>query len=149
MAKKRIIPKLQLMSSKLNPDRMALVTTVNFEEVIEIGDPVSQARIYEAQAVDELIFVDLNYYKNDSYQRELIYKVMRQTAQEIFLPITIGGNVRSVEDFRLFLQNGADKVSINSVAIDKPVIVEEAAAIFGSQCVVVSIDFKRTYGVNF
>lgn len=142
MAKKRIIPKLQLMPSKFSSGRMALVTTVNFDKVIEIGDPTSQARIYEAQAVDELIFVDLSLYRGESYNKEIITKVIRKASEEIFLPITIGGNVTSINDFRLLLNNGADKIAINTAAIETPSFIAEAADRYGSQCVVVSIDFK-------
>ena len=142
MAKKRLIPKLQLMPSNLISGKMSLVTTVEFSRVIEIGDPVSQAKIYESQAVDELIFVDLSNSKklnSNSFTVDLLNAV----AKEVFLPLTIGGGVNSLDDFSLFLNNGADKVSINSEALANPQLITDAAKLFGSQCVVVSIDYKK------
>lgn len=141
MAKKRIIPKLQLMPSKLNNGAMALVTTVGFNKVIEIGDPVSQAKIYEAQVADELIFVDLSHSKTNE-NKHILIDVLQATAKEVFLPLTIGGGVRTVDDFRLLLQNGADKISVNSHALANPQLIADAAKLFGAQCVVVSIDYK-------
>lgn len=150
MAKKRLIPKLQLLPSKLVPGSMSLVTTRQFKNEIEVGDPVSQAKIYEAQAVDELVFADLSYSRGVG-NKEAIVKVIRKVAEEIFLPITIGGGVKEIEDFRILLNNGADKVSINSAALDKPELISNASKLFGSQCVVVSIDYRQeedgTYAV--
>jgi len=119
---------------------MVLVTTVRFGEAIEIGDPVSQAKIYEAQAADELIFVDLDASSED---RGTLVDVVRQAAEEIFMPFTVGGGVRSTEDFRLLLSNGADKVSINTAAVEEPDLIGKAAGIFGDQCVVLSIDYRH------
>ena len=116
------------------------VTTVAFQETIEVGDPVSQAKIYEAQATDELIFLDLDASKES---RRPLVDVIRRTAREIFMPFTVGGGIRSTEDFRLLLSNGADKVSINTAAVEDPSLVEKAADAFGSQCVVVSIDYRN------
>lgn len=141
MAKKRIIPKLQLMPSKLNSGMMSLVTTVGFSKIIEIGSPVSQAKIYEAQAADELIFIDLSPSKGLG-SKDLLIDILREAAEEIFLPLTIGGGVSTVDDFRLLLQNGADKISINTAALENPKLIQEASKLFGSQCVVVSIDYK-------
>jgi len=142
MAKKRLIPKLQLMPSNLNLGRMSLVTTVEFSNVIEIGDPISQAKIYESQAVDELIFVDLSHSKKLN-KKNFAINLLNAVAKEVFLPFTIGGGVNSVDDFRMFLNNGADKVSINSSALTNPQLITDAANYFGSQCVVVSIDYKK------
>jgi cyclase len=121
--------------------RMVLVTTIQFDEVIEIGDPVSQAKIYEAQAADELIFLDLD---ASSENRDTLIDVVKRSAEEIFMPFTVGGGVRSVEDFRKLLSCGADKVSINTAAVETPGLINEAAGMFGSQCVVVCIDYKKT-----
>jgi cyclase len=143
MAKARLIPKLQLLPSKVDPTRLSLVTTVNFSKVIEIGDPISQAKIYEAQAVDELIFVNLSPYKGE-FDLEKEAKVIRRAAEEVFLPLTIGGGVKSVEDFRKLLQNGADKVSINTSAFHDVELISRAADRYGAQCVVVSIDYRLT-----
>lgn len=138
--KRRIIPKLLLKASRIGVGRrMVLVTTVGFERTIEVGDPVSQAKIYEAQAADELIFLDLDASKES---RQPLIDVVHRAAEEIFMPITVGGGVRSTDDFRLLLSNGADKVSINSAAVEEPSLVRTAADAFGAQCVVVSIDYR-------
>ncbi|MGC9976221.1 MAG: HisA/HisF-related TIM barrel protein, partial [Syntrophales bacterium] len=141
MLKRRLIPKLQMKASSFGKSsRMVLVTTRQFTEVIEIGDPVSQAKIYEAQAADELIFVDLD---ASSQYRLAAVDVVRQAAEEIFMPITVGGGVRSLEDFRVLLNNGADKVSINTAAVEIPDLINQASAAFGTQCVVLSIDYRK------
>lgn len=141
MLKRRLIPKLQMKSRRFaDVTRMVLVTTVQFSEVVAIGDPISQAKIYEAQAADELIFLDLD---ASSGNREIVIDIVRKAAEHIFMPFTVGGGVRSVSDFRKLLLNGADKVSINTAAIDNPNLINEASGIFGAQCVVVSIDYRR------
>jgi imidazole glycerol-phosphate synthase subunit HisF len=142
VAKKRVIPKLQLMPSVYSEGNMSLVTTVEFDKIIEIGDPVSQAKIYEAQLVDELFFVDLSHSKGEK-KGDLLLDILRTTAKEVFLPLTIGGGVKTLEHFRSLLMNGADKISINTVSLENPKIISDAAKVFGSQCVVVSIDYKR------
>ena len=140
MLKRRLIPKLQLKAVQLGGrERMILVTTVQFDHVVEIGDPISQAKIYQAQAADELIFVDLD---ATNHQRGTMVEIVRKAAAEIFMPITVGGGVQSIDDFRLMLQSGADKVSVNSAAVHQQGLIEEASRVFGAQCVVVSIDFK-------
>jgi imidazole glycerol-phosphate synthase subunit HisF len=141
MLKRRLVPKLQLKAVELGGrERMILVTTVQFDHVVEIGDPISQAKIYQAQSADELIFVDLD---ATNHQRGTMVEILCKAAAEIFMPITVGGGVQSIEDFRLMLQSGADKVSINTAAVHKLGLIEEASAMFGAQCVVVSIDFRR------
>lgn len=141
MLKRRLIPKLQLKASRFgDAGRMVLVTTIRFGEVVEIGDPVSQAKIYQAQAVDELIFLDLD---ASSDSREPLVGVVRKAAEEIFMPFTVGGGVRSVADFRTLLSNGADKVSINTAGVENPGLISEASEAFGAQCVVLSIDYRR------
>ena len=140
MLKRRLIPKLQMKQSRFGTEQMVLVTTVQFDKVVEVGDPVSQAKIYQAQAADELIFLDLDATPNS---RKPMAKIMRKAAEEIFMPMTIGGGVKSIEDFRLMLENGADKVAINTSAIETPTLITEASERFGAQCVVVSIDFKQ------
>lgn len=119
---------------------MVLVTTVGFDTTIEIGDPVSQAKIYEAQAADELIFVDLD---ATSENRPPDIAVIRKAAEELCTPLTIGGGVRSIDDFSTLLQSGADKIAINAAAISNPSLITAAATKFGAQCVVVSIDFRK------
>ena len=141
MLKCRLIPKLQMKESRFGfSSRMVLVTTIQFKEVIEIGDPVSQAKIYEAQAADELVFLDLD---ASAQNRQTMVDVVRRAAEEIFMPFTVGGGVRSIADFRRLLSNGADKVSINTAAVETPDLIDEASATFGAQCVVLSIDYRQ------
>lgn len=141
MLQRRLIPKLQLKAVQLGGrERMVLVTTVQFGRVREVGDPISQAKIYEAQAADELVFLDLD---ATAHQRGTMVQVVRQAAEQIFMPITVGGGVHTVADFRELLSSGADKVSINTAALRNPALISEAAGMFGAQCVVVSVDFKR------
>ena len=142
MLKRRLIPKLQMKPTRFGSrSRMVLVTTIGFGEVIEIGDPVSQAKIYEAQAADELIFLDLD---ASSENRETLVDVVKKSAEEIFMPFTVGGGVKTIEDFRKLLSNGADKVSINTAAVENPALIDKASEVFGAQCVVVSIDYRKT-----
>lgn len=141
MLKRRLIPKLQLRSMRLgDAERMVLVTTVRFGHTIQVGDPISQAKIYEAQTADELIFIDLD---ATSQSRPTMARIVEKAAEEIFMPLTVGGGVRSLGDFRTLLLSGADKVSINTAAIEDPALIERASAVFGAQCVVVSIDCRR------
>jgi len=140
MLKRRLIPKLQMKATRIGPiTGMVLVTTIQFGDFIEIGDPVSQAKIYEAQAADELIFLDLN---ASLENRETFTEVVRKAAEEIFMPITVGGGVRCSADFRKLLSNGADKVCINTAAVENPDLINEASDMFGVQCVVLSIDYR-------
>ena len=142
MLKKRLIPKLLLKKRQVGAlSRMVLVTTRAFDQVIEIGDPISQAKIYEAQFADELIFLNLDATPIDA-DAPLI-ELLRRAASETFMPIAVGGGVRSTADFDVLLDNGADKVCVNSGAIADPSLIERAAAIFGAQCVVVSIDYRH------
>ena len=120
-------------------NQLALVTTINFDKVITIGDPISQAKIFEAQAADELIFLDLDARNNN---RNPIIEIIREASEEIFMPFTVGGGVNNLEDFRLLLSNGADKISINTSAVENPELIIEAAKVFGSSTVVVSIDYR-------
>ena len=140
MLKRRLIPKLQIKQTRNGTaPRMVLVTTIRFEDFIEIGDPISQAKIYEAQAADELIFLDLD---ASLQQRATLTELVGRAAEEIFMPITVGGGVRSCEDFRQLLASGADKVSINTIAVEEPGLIRRASDKFGAQCVVLSIDYR-------
>lgn len=133
MLAKRIIPCLDVRNGKV-------VKGVNFEGVKDIGDPVQCAYEYNLQGADELVFYDIT----ASHEgRGLFLDVVEQTAKKVFVPLCVGGGVSSVEDFRKTLRAGADKVSINSSAVKNPQLISDAAAIFGSQCVVVGIDAKR------
>ena len=141
MLNRRLIPKLQLKARRFGAvERMVLVTTVGFEQVIEVGDPISQAKIYEAQAADELIFIDLD---ATHHQRATMADVVRKAAEQIFMPITVGGGVAALSDFRLLLSSGADKVAVNSAAVTNPGLLQEASEAFGAQCVVLSIDYRQ------
>lgn len=140
MLKKRLIPKLQVVTSDMGAgDRMILVTTRQFNEIIPVGDPVSQAKIYESQAADELMLLDI---RPDPARRPALLEVLRRLSAEIFMPFTVGGGVKQLDDIRLLLSNGADKVSINSAAVHSPELISAASDHFGAQCVVVSIDYK-------
>jgi imidazole glycerol-phosphate synthase subunit HisF len=141
MLKRRLIPKLQLKLSKVGAKpQLVLVTTVGFEKIIEIGNPVSQAKIYESQSADELIFLDLD---ANSHDRGFVINVIREAAEQIFIPFTVGGGIKTVDDIRILLSNGADKVSINTAAVLNSKLISEASEKFGAQCVVISIDYNK------
>jgi cyclase len=134
MLKMRVIPCLDVKDGRV-------VKGVNFVDLIDAGDPVEQARIYDREGADELTFLDIT---ASSENRDTIYDVVRRTAEQVFMPLTVGGGVRVVEDIRKLLLAGADKVSINTAAVHRPEFVREGAEKFGSQCIVVAIDAKRT-----
>lgn len=140
MSKLRLIPKLQLKPSEANPKRLVLVVSKQFQEYTEIGDPVSQAKIFQDQAADELCFVNID--KNAKDELSKLAEVIKRVSEVIFMPLTVGGGVRNIEDFRLLLNNGADKVLINTITYENPTLITEASETYGAQCVVVSIDFK-------
>ncbi len=133
MLKTRIIPCLDV-------DKGRVVKGVNFVDLVDAGDPVEQAKVYDAAGADELTFLDITASHED---RETIFDVVAQTAEQCFMPVTVGGGVRTVDDIRKLLLAGADKVSINSAAIANPEFVREAALKFGSQCIVVAVDAKK------
>jgi cyclase len=134
MLKMRIIPCLDVKDGRV-------VKGVNFVDLIDAGDPVEQAKIYDCAGADELTFLDIT---ASSDNRDTIYDVVRRTAEQCFMPLTVGGGVRSNDDIRKLLLAGADKVSINTAAVHRPEFVREAAEKFGSQCIVVAIDAKQT-----
>ena len=141
MVKKRLIPKLLIKHRTLGRKvRPVLVTTRDFTHVVEVGDPVSQAKIYEAQLADELVV--LNIHGTPIAEDELMLDLIERLATETFMPLSVGGGVRCIEDFARLLERGADKVSINTAALDQPDLISAAAARYGAQCVVVSIDFR-------
>lgn len=144
MAKRRIIPKLQLRESSILPDELVLVTTKKYKNFLEIGSPVSQAKIYEAQCIDELILLYLSPSKGKHDNKDLFLKTLRALSSEVFIPLGVGGGIEHIDDIKILLQNGADKVVINSIAHKSPEFVRKAANRFGSQCIVVSIDFRLT-----
>ncbi len=124
----------------LDVDAGRVVKGVNFTGLQDAGDPVELAHRYDAEGADELVFLDITASSSD---RETTYDVVRRTAEEVFIPLTVGGGVRSVEDFDTLLRAGADKVSLNTAAIARPQLIDEAASIFGAQCVVLSVDARR------
>ncbi|HIY19012.1 MAG TPA: imidazole glycerol phosphate synthase subunit HisF, partial [Candidatus Blautia avistercoris] len=113
---------------------------VNFVDLQDAGDPVEIAKAYDAAGADELVFLDIT---ASNEGRKTVVDMVREVAANVFIPFTVGGGIRSVEDFRTLLREGADKISVNSSAIDRPALITEAANKFGSQCVVVAIDAKR------
>jgi cyclase len=128
----------------LDVDAGRVVKGVNFVDLRDAGDPVEMARVYDAEGADELVFLDITASSGD---RETTYDVVRRTAEQVFIPLTVGGGVRSVEDFDQLLRAGADKVGVNTAAIARPLLLAEAADRFGAQCVVLSIDARRAVGV--
>ena len=134
MLKSRVIPCLDVKDGRV-------VKGVNFVDLVDAGDPVEAAKAYDAAGADELCFLDIT---ASSGNRETIFDVVAQTAEHCFMPLTVGGGVREVKDIRKLLLSGADKVSINTAAVNNPDFVGEAADKFGNQCIVVSIDAKKT-----
>ena len=134
MLKVRIIPCLDVKNGRT-------VKGVNFVDLIDAGDPVEQAKVYDSQGADELTFLDITATHEN---RDTIFDVVNRTAEQCFMPLTVGGGIRQVEDIRKMLLAGADKVSINTAAVHRPEFVSEAAEKFGAQCIVVAIDAKST-----
>ena len=133
MVRKRIIPCLDLKDGRV-------VKGVNFVSLTDAGDPVETAKLYNAFGADEIVFLDIAAsYRGDSP----MWDVIARASEQVFLPLTVGGGIRTVEDFRALLREGADKISINSSAINTPQLISQAAEKFGSQCVVVAIDARR------
>ena len=135
----RIIPCLDVKDGRV-------VKGVNFLDLIDAGDPVEQAKVYDKEGADELTFLDIT---ASSENRDTILDVVSRTAEQCFMPLTVGGGVRSEKDIRNLLLAGADKVSINTAAVQRPLFVQEAANKFGSQCIVVAIDAKRVENGEF
>src|SRR6188508_1100910 len=135
MLAKRVIPCLDV-------DRGRVVKGTNFVNLRDAGDPVQVAARYEAEGADELVFLDITASHED---RDIMIDVVGRTAEQVFMPLTVGGGIRSLDDIRALLNAGCDKVSINSAACKNPEFVREAALRFGSQCIVVNIDPKRIH----
>ncbi|MFB9839550.1 imidazole glycerol phosphate synthase subunit HisF [Actinoallomurus acaciae] len=125
----------------LDVDAGRVVKGVNFENLRDAGDPVELARRYDAEGADELTFLDIT---ASSGERETTYDVVRRTAEQVFIPLTVGGGIRTVDDVDRLLRAGADKVSVNTAAIARPEFLREAAHRFGSQCIVLSVDARRS-----
>ncbi len=130
----RIIPCLDV-------DEGRVVKGVNFVDLRDAGDPVELASVYNSQGADEIVFLDIT---ASSDSRETLHEVVRRTAEEIFIPFTVGGGIRSVEDARQILRLGADKVSLNTAAVIRPDLISDVAKEFGNQCVVVAVDSRRS-----
>jgi len=136
MHAKRIIPCLDVHAGRV-------VKGVNFVNLVDAGDPVAIAAAYDKAGADELVFLDIT---ASSDNRSIMLDMVRRVAETVFIPFTVGGGIRTVDDFRDILREGADKISINSSAIKNPQLISDAANVFGSQCVVVAIDAKRRDG---
>jgi cyclase len=136
MLAKRIIPCLDVTEGRV-------VKGVNFVDLIDAGDPVEAAIEYNHQGADEIVFLDIT---ATSDNRNTMVDVVRRTAEQVFIPLTVGGGIRTVEDMRLMLNSGADKVSVNSAAVKNPDIIRSGAERFGSQCIVLAIDAKKVPG---
>lgn len=130
---KRIIPCLDVNMGRV-------VKGINFVNIKDVGDPVEIAEFYDKEGADEIVFLDIT---ATHEERKTLIEVVERTAEKIFIPLTVGGGIRTVDDFKALLRVGADKISVNSAAIKNPTLVNEAAKSFGSQCVVVAIDGKR------
>src|SRR5882762_9688071 len=133
MLAKRIIPCLDV-------DRGRVVKGIRFVSLVDSGDPVEQAKRYDSEGADELTFLDIT---ASSDQRNIVTEIVRRVADEVFIPFTVGGGLRSLEDIRAVLRSGADKVSLNTAAIEKPELISEGARVFGSQCMIVAVDARR------
>ena len=133
MLAKRIIPCLDVRAGRV-------VKGVQFVQLKDAGDPVEAARAYDADGADELCFLDIT---ASHEERKILLDVLSRTAEQVFMPLTVGGGIRTIEDIRDLLKAGADKVSINTAAVQRPQFVKEAAERFGTQCIVVAIDAKR------
>ena len=133
MLKKRIIPCLDINKGRV-------VKGINFVNLVDAGDPAEQAKIYNDNGADEICFLDITASSED---RNTILEVVKKTTKNCFVPLTVGGGVRSIEDINNLLLAGADKVSINTAAFSNPNLIKEAAGKFGSQCIVVALDAKK------
>ncbi len=133
MLTKRIIPCLDVHNGRV-------VKGVNFVNLRDAGDPVEVAKVYDREGADELVFLDIT---ASSDARATVVDMVRRVADQVFIPFTVGGGIRTVDDFRMLLREGADKISINSSALNNPQLISDAADKFGSQCVVVAIDARR------
>lgn len=138
MLAKRIIPCLDVKDGRV-------VKGVNFVDLIDAGDPVAQAQVYDRAGADELVFLDIT---ATHEARDIVIDMVRRVADTVFIPFTVGGGIRTVDDMRAILLAGADKVSINSAAVKQPALISEAAKRFGSQCIVVAIDARMRAGTD-
>src|SRR5215210_4470280 len=133
MLAKRLIPCLDV-------DRGRVVKGISFVNLVDAGDPVEQGARYDREGADELVFLDIT---ASSDRREIVADMVRRVADRVFIPFTVGGGIRTVEDIRAILMAGADKISVNTAAVQNPNLIREGAEKFGAQCIVVAIDAKR------
>ena len=138
MLAKRIIPCLDV-------DNGRVVKGIRFVSLTDAGDPVEQAKRYDAEGADELTFLDIT---ASSDKRDIVTDLVRRVADEVFIPFTVGGGLRSVEDIRAILRAGADKITLNTAAIEEPNLIGDGAETFGSQCIVIAIDARRRVGAS-
>jgi cyclase len=138
MLAKRIIPCLDVKNGRV-------VKGVNFINLRDAGDPTEQASVYAKEGADEIVFLDITASLED---RGAILEVVKRTAEEVFIPFTVGGGIKNLDDIRILLKSGADKVSINTSAVQNPKLIKEGAEEFGCQCIVVAIDAKRNYQLS-
>jgi cyclase len=136
MLTKRIIPCLDVKDGRV-------VKGINFVNLRDAGDPVAIAKIYDEQMADEIVFLDIT---ASHEKRSIMLDIVRKTAEQVFMPLTVGGGIRCVEDIRNLLKAGADKVSLNTSAVERPQLIREGAEQYGSQCIVVAIDAKKSNG---
>ena len=136
MLTKRVIPCLDV-------DRGRVVKGVSFVDIRDAGDPAEMAAVYDREGADELVFLDIT---ASSDARDIMIDVVKQVSEQVFIPLTVGGGIRSVDDVRMLLEAGADKVSLNTAAVERPELIAEASDFFGCQCIVVAIDYKRLDG---
>jgi len=139
MLANRLIPTLLLRDGRL-------VKTIQFDRIRDVGNPLTTAKIYDAQGVDELLFLDIDASRQ---KREIVINIISQVADECFMPLTVGGGIRDCDDIQELLKNGADKVSINSAAVRDPGFINKAARKFGRQCIVAGIDYKKNTHGNY
>ncbi len=130
----------------MDVDKGRVVKGVNYVNLKDAGDPVEQARFYDGEMADELVFLDITASSDD---RDIVLDIVRRTAEQVFIPFTVGGGIRTIKDIREILKAGADKVSINTAAVKTPAVIDEGARMFGSQCIVVAIDPKRSKTVPY
>ena len=133
MLAKRIIPCLDIKDGRV-------VKGINFVNIRDAGDPVAQAKIYDEEGADELVFLDIS---ATAFGHETVVHIVRDVANQIHIPLTVGGGIRTVEDMRKILLAGADKISINSAAVQNPEVIRQGAAMFGSQCIVLAVDARK------
>ncbi len=138
MLKKRLIPVLLLKNGRM-------VKTIQFDKLRDVGNPVTAAKIYDAQTADELVFLDI---LASLEERKILLDIIERVTEECFMPLTVGGGVKTIEDIKMLLNTGADKVSINSAAVENPELIKEASQRFGRANIVVSIDYKKVNGKN-